>query len=46
MREMSPVELRTLVSDLEVELDRMKRLEQEIQQVQSEIHHDSERANL
>lgn len=46
MREMSPIELQTLVSDLEVELDRMKRLEQEIQQVQSEIHHDSERANL
>jgi hypothetical protein len=46
MREISASELRALSIDLNAELQRLNRLEQEIQMVQSEIQRDPDRANL
>ena len=46
MREITASELLALSLDLETELDRLKRLESEIQQVQQEIERDPTRAKL
>jgi hypothetical protein len=46
MREIAPDELRALAADLEVELERLSKLEQEIQRVQLEIQRDPDRARL
>ena len=46
MRAISAAALRELAADLEMELARLERLEQDIEQVKAEIAADPQRANL
>ena len=46
MRESNPSELLAIATDLGLELERMKRLEQDILVIQQEIQRDPDRAHL